>query len=175
MARLRSRSETMPTSASSSTTGRWRMPRCWTRRSAAGSDCFGVIVITAARITCSTSVVVLLASARSRGSGAPLPLGPIERHGHGRLSEDRLGDTSEQGAPDAASSPGRHRDQVGVPGFGLVQDLLARVAVSHGALERDSLEAYRGRVQIVQPLGFEARRLLIGVHEDAGAVAQEAS
>src|SRR5438445_101000 len=60
MACLRSRSDTMPTSTSSSTTGRWRMPRWRMSRTAAGSDVFGVIVTTAVRMMSSTSIAVLL-------------------------------------------------------------------------------------------------------------------
>src|SRR5439155_14926894 len=60
MACLRSRSDTIPTSTSSSTTGSWRMPRWRMSRTAAGSGVFGVIVTTAVRMMSSTSIAVLL-------------------------------------------------------------------------------------------------------------------
>src|SRR4029077_6429255 len=127
LARLRSRSETMPTSVSCSTTGRWGIPRLRTSRIAHGSDVFGVIVITAACITSSTSISLLLSERSAHGSSCPtLSLRAVERDGHGRLSEYLLGHASEDDSPDAAPAARRHRDEVGVPGLGLVQDLLDR-------------------------------------------------
>src|SRR5262249_28770770 len=113
------------------------MPRWRTSRIASGNEVFGVIVITAACMTSSTSIVPLLTLAGRSVSAAPAshrPLGAVQRHGHGGLSEHLLGDAADEGASDAAASPRRHRDQVGVPGLGLLQDLLDRVAISHPEL-----------------------------------------
>src|SRR5206468_7573699 len=126
------RSETMPTSVSSSTTGRWRMPRCRTSRIASGNDVFGVIVITAACMTSSTSIVLLLILLERSVSALLVsrrPLRTVERDGHRRLPEHVLGNASDERAPDAIPSSRRHRDEVGVPRLGFFQDLLDRVAV----------------------------------------------
>src|SRR5215510_1189468 len=155
------------------------MPRWRTSRIASGSEVFGVIVITGACMTSSTSIVRLLTPSGRSVSTAPAsrrlrPLGTIERDSHRGLAKHLLGDAADERAADAAPSARRHRDEVGVPGLGLLQDLLDRVAVSNPELERDILEPDRGRVQVIDGFGFEPRRLLIGVDQDVAVVVRDA-
>src|SRR5262250_3203492 len=130
------------------------MPRWRTSRIASGSEVFGVIVITAACMTSSTSIVRLLAPVGRSVSIAPAsrrlrPLGTIERYGHRGLAKHLFGDAADERAFDVAPSARRHRDEVGVPGFGLLQDLLDWIAVPYPELECHVLEPDRGRVQII--------------------------